>query len=335
MVEAKYYQQGEGKKVRCNLCPHFCKLDSGATGICMVRINKEGKLYSNSYGMLTAVNMDPIEKKPLFHYFPGHEILSIGGNGCNMKCKCCQNWEISQSSTTKYHNFKTIELDEIVELAKSRNRNIGVAYTYNEPIIWIEYLMSIAGKIKKAGMKNVLVSNGYINPEPLDELLEFIDAFNIDLKAFTEDKYREMTKTSLQPVKDSIKKIGASGRHIEITHLVIPGFNDSSEEFWELVDWIYNETGENTVLHLSRYFPSYKMDEPATSPSVLKEFYDLAREKLNYVYLGNINIESAQDTVCSKCKNKVISRKGYLTNIMDIDSEGKCCFCGNPIIINS
>jgi len=229
MVEARYYNSVHNEKVKCELCPHFCELENGKLGICKIRSNINGKLYCTNYGLLTAVNMDPIEKKTLFHFFPGHQILSIGSNGCNLKCKCCQNWEIAHTSTKNYHNFKKTETQELIQIAKNRIGNIGIAYTYNEPITWFEYMTDIAISIKKAGLKNVLVSNGYINQQPLNELIEYIDAFNIDLKAFTEEKYQYIALAKLNPVKETIKTIVKSGKHIELTNLVIPGFNDDKQ----------------------------------------------------------------------------------------------------------
>ena len=334
MIEARYYYKQENGYVVCELCPHMCELAVGKTGICKVRTNINGKLFNTNYGLLTAVNMDPVEKKPLFHYYPGKKILSIGSNGCNLKCKCCQNWEIAQTTTKNYLNFKKIEHNELIEIAQNRTDNIGVAYTYNEPVIWIEYMLDIAENIKKAGLKNVLVSNGYVNRIPLQNLLEVIDAFNIDIKAFTNDKYREIANSDLEPVKKTIKTIVDAGKHVELTNLIIPGINDNTEDFKKMINWIHNELGEETVLHLSRYFPAYKMKTEPTPILILKELFGIASEKLKYVYLGNVNIESSQDTFCSKCSNKLIERRGYFTRILAINEEGKCEFCSNQILKN-
>jgi pyruvate formate lyase activating enzyme len=328
--EAVYYDRQNGK-VKCNLCPHNCLIKEGNTGICNVRRYTDGKLVSENYGILSALNFDPIEKKPLYHFYPGTLILSLGSFGCNMKCKCCQNWQISQSSDINFSMRNSYTPQDMLRLARSRNNNIGVAYTYNEPTVWYEFMLETAELFKSAGLKNAVVSNGFINEEPLLELLKFIDAFNIDLKAFNERFYKEVSSARLEPVKNTLKIISKHKKHLEITNLVIPGLNDDESEFKTMVEWIADEIGTSTVLHLSRYHPMYRMNIEATSSLTLERLYKIAAGKLDYVFVGNINIKDYQDTKCSKCKNTVISRSGYFVEKSGIDKGGKCIYCGNLI----
>jgi pyruvate formate lyase activating enzyme len=330
-MEACYYEQTK-EGLRCRLCPHACIIGVGKTGICRVRRNKDGKLLAETWGKLSAINFDPVEKKPFYHYHPGKIILSLGSVGCNMNCKCCQNWQISQTSVVDFHFSKTLNPTEIVKLAISRKDNIGVAYTYNEPTIWFEYMIDIAKLVKVEGLKNVMVSNGYINEDPLAELMHCMDAFNIDLKGFSEDFYRKFTGSSLSPVLRTLKQIRNAGKHLEITCLVIPSLNDNPELFGEMVRWIAEELGGNTVLHLSRYHPDYKLDVEPTSASQLEILYGIAREKLSYVYVGNIQFKDYQDTRCSNCGNMVISRNGYQISIRALNKEGLCENCGTQVI---
>jgi pyruvate formate lyase activating enzyme len=330
--EASFYKKLDGK-VNCYLCPHNCIIKDGNAGICNVRRNKAGQLISENFGVLSAINYDPVEKKPLYHFFPGSVILSIGSYGCNMKCKCCQNWQISQSGVDNLYLRESYSAEDVLNLARSRSNNIGVAYTYNEPTVWFEFMVETAVLVRGAGLKNVIVSNGFINKEPLLELLKFIDAFNIDLKAFNESFYREVSSARLEPVKDTLKIVAGHKKHLEITNLVIPTLNDSDDEFKKMVDWIAEELGPDTVLHLSRYHPMYRMDIGATGPDTLERLYNIAAGRLNYVFVGNISIMDCQDTRCSKCKKTVIRRTGYYIDMSGIDKDGKCVFCGNHIAV--
>jgi pyruvate formate lyase activating enzyme len=330
-MEALFYERKEDS-IHCYLCPHNCTIHDGDTGICRVRRNKGGMLLAETWGNLSAINFDPIEKKPMYHYHPGKIILSLGSVGCNMKCKCCQNWQISQIAVADFHFNRTLNPMEIIKLALSRNDNIGVAYTYNEPTVWFEYMNDIAKLIRFEGLKNVMVSNGYINEEPLHELLKHMDAFNIDLKGFSEDFYRKFTGASLSTVLRTLKQIRNAGRHLEITCLVIPSLNDNPDEFGEMVKWIARELGSGTVLHLSRYHPDYKLDAEPTSASQLEILYGIAREKLSYVYVGNIQLKDFQDTQCSNCGNMVMSRIGYQIKMLALTAEGFCKNCGSQVI---
>jgi len=330
-MEAQFYKSKEDNML-CYLCPHNCIIRAGGTGICKVRSNEGGKLLAETWGNLSAVNFDPIEKKPLYHYHPGKIILSLGSVGCNMKCKCCQNWQISQIAAADYPFNRKLNPDEIIKLALSRNENIGVAYTYNEPTVWFEYMNDIAKLVRFEGMKNVMVSNGYINEEPLHELLKNMDAFNIDLKGFSEDFYRNFAGASLSPVLRTLTQIRNAGKHLEITCLVIPSLNDNPDEFGKMVRWIAQELGSGTVLHLSRYHPDYKLDAEPTSAVQLEILYGIAREKLSYVYVGNVQLKDFQDTHCSSCGHVVVSRSGYHIIMQELTEEGICKYCRNLVI---
>ena len=331
MKEASFYKNLNGK-VQCSLCPHNCIISEGKFGSCKVRKNEKGKLYSVNYERVCSLHFDPIEKKPLYHFYPGKTIYSVGSVGCNLHCKFCQNWEISQSGVEEFGYLKKVSHQEIVNQAKNRQDNFGIAYTYNEPTVWYEYMYDIAVIASEQGLKNVMVTNGFINPEPLEKLLPYMDAFSVDLKAFNEDFYKKFTSSRLEPVLDTLKKIKQSGKHFEITNLVITDTNDKTKEFKQMVNWISNKLGEDTVLHISRYFPTYKMTKEPTSPKTLQRFYDIASEKLNYVYLGNVRSGEGQDTYCKKCNRKVISRSGYYTETVGLDSLGNCIKCKQPII---
>jgi pyruvate formate lyase activating enzyme len=332
MKEAHYYSLLENNSVRCGLCPHNCDISDGHSGLCKVRKNLSGKLISLVYGKPVSIHSDPVEKKPLYHFFPGHQVLSIGTLGCNLKCKFCQNFEISQVSSSNLNVIKEIPLEEIIEMAVLKERNIGLAYTYNEPIIFFEYMTDLARRILDRGMKNVMVSNGYINPKPLQELLEIIHAFNIDLKSFNDEFYRIYTKSSLNPVLETISTIAKSGRHLELTFLAIPGLNDNIVEFEKMTDWISDNCSRKTVLHISRYFPKFQMNIPPTPSKTLEYLYLVAKKKLTYVYLGNVQDTEGQDTVCPGCNKTLITRNGYYTTTEGLSSTGKCKYCQEVIL---
>jgi len=331
MKEALHYEKINENVVKCTLCPHLCTISPDNTGICRVRKNSDGELYSEVYGKVSALNSDPIEKKPLYHYHPGKSILSIGSIGCNFKCNFCQNWEISQPTKEHLRTLHDFSPRSIIDLT-IRNKSFGISYTYNEPTIWFEYMFDIAKLAHEKNLKNVVVSNGYINKEPLKELLKYIDAFNIDLKAFDTAFYKKYASARLEPVKLSLEMIKASGKHLEITNLIIPGLNDDPEIFHKMVRWIADKPGRETVLHLSRYFPTYKMDIKSTPLSTLNELFDIAKSELDHVYLGNIHSDKGRDTYCSKCGKLLIKRSGYTTGIPGIDHDGNCLSCNHKNI---
>ncbi len=283
MREALYYDKLDSKKVHCRLCPNDCVIPGSKKGACGVRINKGGILYTEVYGKTTGIALDPIEKKPLYHYHPGQMILSIGTKGCNLHCKFCQNWHISQEIDAP---TEPVTPEEIVEKAKACG-SFGIAYTYNEPFIWYEFVLDTARLARKSGLENVLVTNGYVNIEPLENMLPLIGAMNIDLKSFDEDFYLKVCRGRLKPVLDVVKR-SARSCHVELTTLIIPTLNDSPEEMEKLVGWIYDNLGDKVPLHFSRYFPCCNMDIQPTPVETLKMAERIAKKKLRYVYLGNV-----------------------------------------------
>jgi len=325
IVTASYQKKmNSHNKVECYLCPANCKLDEGKYGICGARFNRNGKLVTENYGELVTACIDPIEKKPLYHFYPGSMIFSTGANGCNFKCDNCQNWEISQEKVpTRY-----VSPEDLAEQAGRKN-SIGIAYTYTEPLIWFEYIERVGRLIKEAGMKNVLISNGYINREPLNDLIPLIDAANIDLKGMRPEFYRRVCKGKLEPVLETIKGLYEAGVHLELTNLVITGLNDSREDF-ELLTYFIADISPRIPLHLSAYYPTYKMDRPPTSPSRLMEAYEIASEKLDFVYLGNVMLPGKSDTICPNCGRTAIKREGYRIDLSGLH-DGRCAGCGGDL----
>jgi len=316
-------------KLECLLCPHNCKLAIGQTGICGVRKNTGEKIELMTYGIVSGYSLDPLEKKPLFHYFPGQNILSIGSFGCNMRCDFCQNFHISQEIPESL--MPEVTINKIIKDALKAERNIGVSFTYNEPIIWFEFMRDIAVTAKNEGLHTVMVSNGFVNSEPLNEIFGFIDAFNIDLKAFKNNFYRKLTGAELEPVKNSLKQIASSGKHLEVTTLVIPGLNDDEKEMALQVKWMSAELGRNVPFHLSRYFPTYKRDNPATTEDSLIKLFNIASEYLDYVYIGNSKTSIGQNTLCPGCKTVVTIRSGNKSRMVNLDENGKCTRCGRQV----
>ena len=331
MKQADFYQLLENGVVQCQLCPHSCLIADGERGICHVRSNRSGVLYSELFEKVSSLGVDPIEKKPLFHFYHGTQILSVGTVGCNLKCNFCQNYRISQANNFRPAT-KTYTASEIVEMARRTPNNIGIAFTYNEPVISYEYILNIAELAGNYGLKRVLVTNGYINQKPLTKLLPVIDALNVDLKAFTDTFYRGVTQARLEPVKKSLKQISESGKHLEITNLVIPGLNDNYTDFEKMVKWIATETGERTVLHISRYFPNYKLSVSATPLSTLFDLFEIAKANLVFVYLGNAVNNIHESTYCDNCGTKVISREGYRAEVIGLDHNGNCQHCRQHIL---
>lgn len=321
--EALFYEK-QGDKINCKLCPHNCLIKEGAYGKCNVRVNREGLLYTINYGEITSIAKDPIEKKPLYHFKPGSNILSVGSFGCNFSCDFCQNHSISQGRVSSEY----IPPEKLVEICKSLEDNIGVAFTYNEPSIWYEYVYHSARLLKET-LKNiniVLVTNGYIKEEPLKKLLPYVDAMNIDLKAFNNKYYKDVCGGTVRPVMDTIK-ISSKECHIEVTTLLVSGENDSSYEIKEIAGFIAS-VNKDIPLHLSRYFPSYKMKNPATKLEVMLQDRDIAKEYLSHVYVGNV-ANTDNSTYCPKCGYKLIKREGG--NIQVNISSDICPKCGYKV----
>lgn len=327
-VEARHYERLAEGAVRCRLCPRECRLAPGATGVCRTRRNVDGRLMYLYYGACSSLALDPVEKKPLYHFHPGRTVLSLGSLGCNLQCAFCQNWRIAQSET------ETVPLtpEGLAELAQERAEEgcVGVAYTYNEPLVGFEFVADAARAVKEAGLKNVLVTNGEINPEPLEELLPFVDALNVDVKGFTVDFYRELCRGELAPVLRTVE-LAAARAHVELTNLLIPTKNDDPGQIEALVAWVAERVGVDTPLHFSRYFPQYRLDLPPTPLATLTRAAELARKRLRYVYLGNVPGGEGSDTFCPRCGALVIRRQGY-----EVESflRGRACpECGYALAV--
>jgi pyruvate formate lyase activating enzyme len=330
MHETLYYTPAKDSKVRCQLCPHNCLIASDRVGICRQRKNVEGKLYTLNYGQITSIHMDPMEKKPIYHFHPGEQVLSLGTNGCNLACMFCQNWSISQEDA----QLQAITPEEVIKIAQKQHSKY-IAYTYNEPFIWYEFVLETARLAREQGLGNIMVTNGFVNPEPLAELLPYINALNIDIKSIKPDFYHKICRGKLEPVLATAQKAKAAGALVEITNLVIPGENDDPKQFTQLAQWIANNLGKDTPLHFSSYFPTYKMTNPPTPVDTLLKAYELAKAHLYFVYLGNVVTEVGNDTVCLKCGTRLIERLGYQTKILKLASDGRCGQCGtdNNIIL--
>lgn len=286
-----------------------------------------------SYGVVSAVALDPIEKKPLYHYHPGSLIYSVGSVGCNFRCPFCQNHTIAYADGDDLMQYRTgVSPHELQAgaLEAIPRKNIGVAYTYNEPTVWYEFMYDTAKLITDVGLKNVMVSNGYIEPLPLHNLMPLMDAFNIDLKGYDNAFYRRMTGGSIEPVLSTLQSIRKAEKHLEISYLVIPQENDHPQKFREMVLWLRDHVGKETVLHINRYFPSYKMDTPPTAIKKLVELYEIAREQLPYVYVGNTGIPEYNHTYCRKCGKLQVERQGMHGEIVGLTPNGDCAGCGTP-----
>ncbi len=326
LKEAMYWDPRPEGRVHCRLCPQHCHIAPGNVGACRVRKNIDGKLYSLNYARVSSVNLDPIEKKPLFHFHPGAQILSLGSIGCNLSCQFCQNWQISQEDVPT----QVLPPADAVRLAQQYPNNLGLSYTYNEPFIWYEYVIETVRLARAAGLRNVLVTNGYVEEEPLREMLPFIDAMNVDVKSMRDEFYRKLCRGRADPARRTVE-ISHSHCLVEVTNLVIPGWNDRDEDFRELVNWIAG-VDKNIPLHFSRYHPAYQMTAPATPPATLFRAREIAREKLPFVYLGNLAAEDTEDTHCPSCGKTVVQRSGFSVLSWEVKG-GKCAFCGTAVAI--
>jgi pyruvate formate lyase activating enzyme len=332
--EAKFWEKLTDKKVQCRLCPHNCKINDGKTGICNVRKNERGKLYTLIYGSCSSMAADPIEKKPLYHFYPGTTAFSLGTVGCNFKCEHCQNYTIATATPDQLF-IKDVMPEEAVSLAK-RHGCRGIAWTYNEPTIWHEYSYDSMVLTKKHGLYTVYVTNGYINEEPLKELSRYLDAMNIDVKAFTEDFYKRICKAKLEPVLQTCELAKELGIHIELTYLVIPGYNDSIDEIKKFCSWVVEKLGEDTPVHFSRFHPDNRMLDISMTPMhTLQKIFDVARESgILYPYLGNVPHGDYENTYCPNCGNLCIERHGYSIDVSGL-KDGKCLKCNYSISVLS
>ena len=315
---------------QCQLCPKLCVIEPGQSGECRVRINIDGVLRTVVYGYPCSIHVDPVEKKPLFHFLPSTNILSIATVGCNLHCRNCQNWEISQANPEDSRAI-FCPPEKLVQLT-GQYRCPSLAYTYTDPIIYYEYTYDTAKLAKQANIRNVLVTAGYINEEPWKQLLQYVDAANIDLKAISDDFYRQVCSATLKPVQKALVLARAGGILVEVTNLIIPTLNDKPEQIRELARWVKANLGGDTPMHFSRFFPRYKMRNlPPTSLKTL----DLAREiamseGLNFVYIGNISSKEGQNTYCPDCKSLLIERSGY-TIVQNRLKNGCCPDCSKEI----
>ena len=316
--------------VQCQLCPKGCVMAPGEAGDCRVRINMDGVLRTVVYGFPCSINIDPVEKKPLFHFLPGSKILSIATVGCNLHCKNCQNWEISQANPARSRAV-SCEPGKLPEYCREYDCP-SIAYTYTEPVVYYEYTYDSAKFARQYGLRNVLVTAGYINQQPWRELLKYVDAANIDLKAMTNDFYREVCSATLQPVLDALVAAKADGVMVEVTNLVIPTLNDKPAQIRELARWVRMNMGAETPVHFSGFTPRYKMRHlPPTSLKTLTAAREIAMEEgLFYVYIGNIHSNTGENTYCPDCGELVIERKGYLVRRNDL-KDGRCQKCGKEI----
>jgi pyruvate formate lyase activating enzyme len=321
MREALYYEQLEGKKVYCTLCPQDCTIAEGKRGFCRVRINHDGRLYSEIYNRAMATGLDPVEKKPLYHFHPGKIIFSIGTRGCNQRCDFCQNSHMLQPSAKVFE----MSAQRVVKEALNAG-SFGIAYTYNEPFIWYEFILECAALAREHGLCNVLVTNGLYNPDPFGRLAPLVDAMNIDVKSMQESFYKKICKSKLAPVLATCRAAREAGIHLEITNLLIPTLNDAPEQVEELVRFMV-ELGRDVPLHFSAYFPCYKMTIEPTPLSSLLRAREIAEKELLYVYLGNVRAAEGGNTRCPACRNLLVKRDGYTTEVKGI-SDGNCAQCG-------
>ncbi len=336
MHAALLFEKKKNNLVRCTACNNYCTIKDGDSGTCGVRKNINGELFLLVYGQAAAANVDPMEKKPLFHFMPGQPIFSIGTLGCNFACEFCQNWDISQA-TRKLKGEKQnilhelgeygykLSPEEIIAFCKA-NKIKAVAFTYNEPVIFFEYALDTMKLAKKEGIKTVFVSNGFESKEALEILKDYLDAINIDLKSFNEDFYKKVCHGRLQPVLDDIKKCHELGIWTEVTTLFIPGENDTDEEMHKIVDFI-SGIDKNMPWHVSAFHPDYKMrDKDSTPHDTLIRAYEIGKKKLNHVYIGNVSDQKRSATYCPECNEVLIERLGYRTHVMEME-KNKCKKC--------
>jgi pyruvate formate lyase activating enzyme len=327
MHEALQYKKTEENAVQCSLCSHRCKIGEGKQGICGVRINEGGTLFAATYGKISSEAVDPIEKKPLFHYLPGTRSYSIGGIGCNFHCQHCQNWHISRAALDSAR-LRDLSPEEGVARAVASG-SASIAWTYNEPTIWHEYALDMGTLARKKGLGTAYITNGYITEEALRELAPMLCAYRVDIKAFTDDFYRKICGAKLQPVLDSAVVAKELGMHIETVTLVIPGLNDSMEEMEGLIQWVIDNLGPATPMHFTAFHPDYKMtDRNPTPVATLEKIHNKAKEMgLYYPYLGNVWSHPAENTYCPKCGALLIERRGFGSMPRQLDGT-KCRQCG-------
>ena len=316
--------------VKCELCAHGCVIQDGERGRCRARINVKGELRTLVYGRPITVHVDPIEKKPFYHVLPGSVAYSLATSGCPLRCKFCQNWEISQARPEDYRSPYTSP-ERVAASAKAAPAPV-IAYTYDEPTVFTEYLTDIARAGRKLGLRSVIISCGFMQEAPLAEMIEVLDGIKIDLKGFDERFYREVSQAELRPVLRSIKQVAKSGRHLEIVNLVVPTLNDSEKMLTELAKWVVNEAGPDVPVHFTRFHPDYQLRNlPPTPVATLERAREIAMAQgIRYAYVGNVPGHPGNQTYCPSCKKVVIERQGFFLAQMNL-KEGKCAFCGTKI----
>jgi len=329
---AAFWKPTHDTTVQCLLCPNTCTIPPGKRGRCGVRENQAGTLVTLIYGKCSGVAIDPIEKKPLYHFLPGTHVLSLGSVGCSLACQYCQNYHISSATPDKYP-LQDLSPDEAVTQAQ-QDGCAGIAWTYNEPTIWYEYVLESAKLAKQAHLATVSVTNGYITPDALTQLAPHLDAMNIDVKAFTDTFYKKICKGSLTAVLEACELAHRHKIHLELTYLIIPGLNDSRDELRDFCQWVATHLQVTTPVHFSRFHPDYRLTTLRPTPvSTLTQAYDIAKQEgLQYVYLGNVPHGTYDNTYCPKCKNLLIERIGFSAHLLGLE-QGRCTVCHTPIPI--
>ncbi len=329
-VRSPYFEALEDQALRCTLCPRKCRLARGERGACRVRENRNGNGVSLVYGNPAIVQIDPVERKPFYHVLPGSRSLSVATAGCNMTCKFCEVWDTALVAPEDVFAYD-LSPDEVLHQIEGTDVR-SVAYTYGEPVVFFEYMLSIARRVHDAGHKNLIHTNGYIEPEPLRDLIPFLDGINVDLKGFDPEIYRRISGGELEAVKRTLRKIRAAGVHLEITYLVIPTLTDNAREIKAMSRWVANELGTRTPLHLARFYPLYQLANlPPTPVSALNDARDIARsEGLDYVYIAKVPGHEGEHTYCPGCGKIIIRRMGFILESIDL-RDGKCRHCGHRV----
>lgn len=325
--EALLYERTEGDDVRCDLCAHRCLVSDGKRGVCRVRENRGGTLFSLNYGKVSSSAADPVEKKPLYHFHPGTRIMSFGTLGCNFRCRFCQNYRIAWSEPGEIPVREQTPEEGIDEA--QRKGCSGVAYTYNEPVIWMEHALEGCREAKRRGLYTAFVTNGYMTPEAVDLIAPHLDAANVDVKAFGEDFYRKTVSAKLEPVLDACEMLHDAGVHLELTYLLVPDRNDDEESVRGFASWVRNSLGPEVPVHFSRFRPMHEMqDLPSTPIETMERSHAAAKDEgLNYVYLGNVPGHRYEDTHCPTCGEKLVDRSGFTVARLNVE-DGACPECG-------
>lgn len=339
MKETLLYQKLPGGKTRCGICQKRCLISEGKWGYCQTRVNQKGKLYTSIYGIVSSVNLDPIEKKPVFHFKPGSNCLSLGTYGCNFRCLFCQNWQIAHAnaSSLNLEGQKLLSPKEAVKMALKSNAQ-GIAMTYNEPAIWLEYSLDVFKLARKASLYTVWVTNGYGTKEALDLIAPFLDVYRVDLKSFNNKFYQKLIKVpQARPIFETTKYLSQKYPqiHLECVTNIIPHWNDSLKNLASLAKWIKKNLGPKTPWHVTRFYPDAELTNvPPTPPETLFEAREIGLKLgLKFVYIGNMPVEKEDDTICPKCGNLALRRTGYLTEILGVEKNGTCSDCGEDLNI--